>query len=187
MENFKYLGAIISNEGSKSEILSRIAQTTAALSRLKIIWRDKNISLASKVKLMRMLILSTFLYASESWTLTAEIERRIQALEMRCCKRLLNISCKDHVTNEEVCNRIQNATEVHDDLLIIVKKRKLRWYGHISRSFGLVKTILQGTVKGARRRGRQMKRWEDNIKEWMGMGFGDSLRKQDIVVVFLAL
>ena len=130
VENFKYLGAIISNEGSKPEILSRIAQTTAALSRLKIIWRDKNISLASKVKLMRTLILSTFLY----------------------------------------------AIGVHDDLLTMVKKRKLRWYGHISRSSGMAKTILQGTVKGARRRGRQKKRWEDNIKEWTGMGFGDSLR-----------
>ena len=54
MENFKYLGAIISNEGSNPEILSRIAQTTVALSRL-IIWRDKNISLASKVKMMRKL------------------------------------------------------------------------------------------------------------------------------------
>ena len=101
-ENFKYLGAIISNEGSKPEILSRIAQTTAARSRLKIIWRDKNISM--------------------------------------------------------------------------VKKRELRWCGHISRCFGMAKTILQGTVKGARRRGRQKKRWEDNIKEWTGMGFGDSLR-----------
>ena len=40
----------------------------------------------------------------------------------------------------------------------------------------MAKTILQGTVKGARRRGRQKKRWEDNIKEWTGMGFGDSLR-----------
>ena len=88
VENFKYLWAIISNKGSKPEILSRIAQTTAALSRLKIIGRDKNISLASKVKLMRTLILSTFLYACESWTLTAEIERRIQALEMRCYRRL---------------------------------------------------------------------------------------------------
>ena len=78
VENFKYLGAIISNEGSKPEILSRIAQRTAALSRLKIIWRDKNISLASKVKLMQMLILSTFLYACKSWTVTAEIKRRIQ-------------------------------------------------------------------------------------------------------------
>ena len=98
VENFKYLGAIISNEGSKPEILSRIAQTTAALSRLKIIWRDKNISLASKVKLMRTLILSTFLYACESWTLAAETERRIQALELRCYRRLLNISYKNHVT-----------------------------------------------------------------------------------------
>ena len=96
----KYLGAIISNDGSKPEILSRIAQTIAALSRPKIIWRDKNISLASKVKLMRTLILSTFLCAYESWTLTAEIERRIQALEMICYRRLPNISYKDHVTNE---------------------------------------------------------------------------------------
>ena len=126
MENFKYLGAIISNEGSKPEILSRIAQTTAALSRLKIIWRDRKISLASKVKLMRTLILSTFLYACESWTLTAEIERRIQAHEMRCYRRLLNISYKDHVTNEEVRNRIQKVIGVHDDLLTMVKKRKLR-------------------------------------------------------------
>ena len=82
--NLNYRGAIISNEGSKREILSGISQTTAALSRQKIICRDKNIALASKVKPMRMLILSTFLYACESWTLTAEIERRTQALEMIC-------------------------------------------------------------------------------------------------------
>ena len=151
MENFKYLGAIISNEGSKPEILSRIAQTTAALSRLKITWRNKNISLASKVKLMRMIILSTFFYACESWTLTAEIEKRIQALEMICYRRLLNIFYKDHVTNEEVRNRIQNAVGVHDELLTIVKKRKLRRYGHISRSSGMAKTILQMTMKGAKK------------------------------------
>ena len=124
---------------------------------------------------MRTLILSGFLYACESWTLTAETERRILALEMRCYRRHLNISYKDHVRNEEVRNRIQNATGVHD-LLTMVKKRKLRWYGHISRSSGMAKTILQGTVKGARRRGRQKKRWEDNITEWTGMGFEDSLR-----------
>ena len=156
VENFKYLGAI------KTRVFFffffffffRIAQTTAALSRLKIIWKDKNISLASKVKLMRTLILSTFLYACESWTLTAEIERRVQALEIRCYRRLLNLSYKDHVTNGAVCNRIQNAIGVHDDLLTMVKKRKLRWYGHISRSSGMANTVLQGTVKGARRRGR---------------------------------
>ena len=104
-----------------------------------------------------------------------DIERRIQALEMRCHRRLLNISYKDHVTNEEVRNRIQKATGVHDVLLTMVKKknRKLNWYGHISRSSGMAKTSLQGTVKGARRRGSQKKRWEDDIKEWTGMRFGD--------------
>ena len=173
MEIFKYLGAIIFNEGSKPEMFSRIAQTVAVLSRLNIIWRDKNTSLASKVKLMRTLILSTFLYACESWTLTAEFERRIQALEVRCYRRL---SYKNHVANEEVRNRIQNATVGHEDLLTMVKKQKFRWYDHISRSSGMAKTLLQGTVKGARRRGRQKKRWEDNIKEWTGMEFGDSLR-----------
>ena len=125
---------------------------------------------------MWTLILSTLLHACERWTLTAEIQRRIQALEFRCYRRLLNISYKDYVTNEEVHNRIQNAIGVHDGLLTTVKKRKLRWYGHISRSSGMAKTILQGTVKGERRRGRQKKRWEDNIKEWTGMEFGDSLR-----------
>ena len=87
---------------------------------------------------MRTLILSTFFYACESWTLTAEIGRRIHALEMRCYRRLLNISYKDHVTNEEVRNRIQNAIRMHDDLLTMVKETetqvvwphlKILWHG----------------------------------------------------------
>ena len=70
--SFKYLGAFVSDDGSKPEVLSRIAQATAALTKLKPIWRDNNISLGSKVKLMRSLVISIFLYACESWTLTAE-------------------------------------------------------------------------------------------------------------------
>ena len=80
------------------------------------------------------------------------------------------------MTNGEVCNRIQTAIGVHDDLLTMVKKWKLRWYDHISKCSGMSKTVLQGTVKGARRRGRQKTRWEYNIKEWTGMEFGDSLK-----------
>ena len=64
----------------------------------------------------------------------------------------------------------------HEDLLTIVKRRKLQRYGHVSRSSGLAKTILQGTVKGARRQGRQRKRWEDNIRKWTGLEFGKSQR-----------
>ena len=88
---------------------------------------------------------------------------------MRCYRKILHTSYNDHVTNEEVRAKFQQAVGPHEDLLTIVKRRKLQWYGHVSRSSGLAKTILQGTVKGRRRQGRQRKRWEDNIKEWTGL------------------
>ena len=94
---------------------------------------------------------------------------------MRCYRKILHISYKDHVTNEEVRAKIQQAIGPHK-LLTIVKRRKLQWYGHVSRSSGLVKTILQGTVKGGRRQGRQRKRWEDYIREWTGLEFAKSQR-----------
>ena len=95
---------------------------------------------------------------------------------MRCYRRLLNISYMDNVTNEEARRKIQTAIGEYDELLALVKKRKLRWFGHVSRSSGLAKTILQGTVKGKRKRDRQKKGWEDNIKEWTGMDFASSTR-----------
>ena len=110
---------------------------------------------------MRSLVTSIFLYACESWILTAEFQRRIQAMEMRCNRKILHISYKDHVTNEEVSAKVQQANGPPEDLLTIVKRHKLQWYGHVSRSSGLAKTILQGTVKGGRRQGRHRKRWED--------------------------
>ena len=83
------------------------------------------------------------------------------------------VSYKDHVTNEEVRGKIQQAIRLHKDLLTIVKRCKLQWYGQVSRSSGLAKTIVQGTVKGGRRQGRLWKRWEDN-REWTGLEFGRS-------------
>ena len=129
---------------------------------------------------MHSLVTSTiFLYACESWTLTAQLQRRIQAMEMRCYCKVLHISYKDHVTNKEVRAKIQQEIGPHEDLRTIVKRRKLQWYGHVSRSSGLVKTILQGTVKGGKRQGRQRKRWEDNIREWTGLEFGRSQRAME--------
>ena len=117
---------------------------------------------------MYSLVTSIFLYACELWTLTAELQRRIQAIEMKCYRKILHY--KDHVTNEEVRAKIQQAIGPHEDLPTIVKRRKLQRYGHVSRSSGLAKSILQGTVKGGRRQGTQRKRWEDNIRKWTGLG-----------------
>ena len=95
---------------------------------------------------------------------------------MRCYRKTLRISYKDHVTNEEVRAKIQQAIGPHEDLLTIVKRRKLQWYGHVSCSSGLAKAILQGTIKEGRRQSRRRKRWEDNIREWTGLEFAKSLR-----------
>ena len=125
---------------------------------------------------MHSLVTSIFLYACDSWTLTAELRRRLQAMEMRCCHKILPISYKDHVTNKEVRAKIQQAIGPHKDLLTIIKRHKLQSYGHVSCSSCLAKTILQGAVKGGRRQGRQKKKWEDNIREWTGLEFGKSQR-----------
>ena len=100
-------------------------------------------------------------------------------MEMRCFRKLVGISHRDHITNEKVKARIGNTIGPYEDLLTSVKRRKLKWYGHVTRSSGLAKTVLQGTVQGGRRRGRQRKRWEDNIKEWTGLGWNIIRRKAE--------
>ena len=87
-------------------------------------------------------------------------------MEMRCYRKILHISYKDHVTNEEVRAKIQQAIGPREDLLTIVKRHKLQWYGHVSCSSGLAKTILQGTVK----RGKKTRQTEKEVgRQHLGM------------------
>ena len=94
-----------------------------------------------------------------------------QTSKEECKPWILCISYKDHVTNEEVCAKIQQAIGPHEDHLAIVKRRKQKWCGQVSHSSGLAKAILEGTVKGGRRQDRQEKRWE-----WTGLEFAKSQR-----------
>ena len=105
--------------------------------------------------MMCSIVTSIFLYASDSWTVTAELQIRIGATEIRCNRKMLRISYKNYVTNEEVHGKIKQAIGPREDLLTMVKRRKLQWYGHVFRSSGLTKTILQGTLKGERRQSGQ--------------------------------
>ena len=168
----RVLEAIISNEGSTPDFFSKIAHTTAALN-----WKsgDKNISRVSKVNLMRTLILSIFLDAWESWAATTELERRIQTLEMRPNRRLLNISYKEHLTNEDVRNRIQNAIGVHDagspnhgeETVTQMVWSHLMILCHSDDNSAADSERIKTE--------RKTKDWEDNIKEWTETEFGDPL------------
>ena len=103
------------------------------------------------MKLMLSLVICIYICIPVLYTLTAELEKRAQARAMRCYQRLLNISYKDHIT-EEVCKKSQAAIREYDELLTLVKKGNLG---------GLTKTILQSKLKEKKERGRQKKRCEE--------------------------
>ena len=98
---------------------------------------------------------------------------------MRCFRKLLGIWYRYHMSNEDVKAIIGNTIGLHEDLLTSVKRHKLKWYRDITRSSGLAKTILKGTVQGWRQKGRQWKRWEDNTKEWTGLEWNIIIRKAE--------
>ena len=169
VDNFKYLGATITKDGrSTTEVKTRLAMATSSMARLFKIWHSKEISFSSKFKLYKSLVLSIALYGCESWTLLAELEKRIQSFEMKCLRRLLGISWQEKKTNEFVRATIKQKVGKQEELLTTVKRRKMAWFGHVTRHQNMSKTILQGTVPGARKRGRQRKQWMDNIRDWTG-------------------
>lgn len=177
VENFKYLGSTVTKDGSSTkEIKTRLGIASSARTRLNNIWKSNVISLPIKIKLFKSLVVSILLYGCESWTLTAETERRIEAFEYKSYRRLLRILYSERKTNTYVKEQITTQAGQQEPLLSIVKRRKLTWYGHTSRHNILSKTILQGSVEGKRRRGRQRKAWNDNIKECTGRNLSTLMR-----------
>ena len=102
------------------------------------------------------------------------IDAWLQLVQSLYLSKVLQVQTVLWFTSSIEDSKIEQATGPHRDLLTIVKRCKLQWYGHVSLSLGLAKTILQGTVKGGRRQGSQRKRWEDNIRERTGLEFAKS-------------
>ena len=136
-----------------------------ALARLNRIWRCNTISFASNFKLYKSLVTSILLYGYETWTLLADWKKRMQALETKCMRKLLRISYLEHKTNDWVRSKISFPVGPQEPLLATVRRRELAWLGHVTRHDSLSRTVLQGTLEGGCRRGRQRKCRMDNIKE----------------------
>ena len=107
VSSFKYLGVTPTKDGTcKTEIHIQIAAATAVMVRLTRVWKS-NISFWTKFKLYKSLVISILLYGCETWTLIAETERRIQAFENKCLRKLLHISYWEHKINEYVWNKAE--------------------------------------------------------------------------------
>lgn len=174
VDNFVYLGSIITNNGSSElEIRRRIAMAKTAMSQLQNIWRDRNISRHTKIKLVRTLVFSIFLYACETWTIKAADRTRIDAFEMWCWRRMLGVSWVEHRTNLSILKEIGVTIR----LSTICLRRVLEFFGHIARKTGdnLEKLMVTGSVEGGRGRGRSPTRWSDQIRKTLAIQFHDAV------------
>ena len=164
---FNYLGSVVTDEGSKPEIFSRIAQTTGPLTVLKPIWFDKSSSSARRYNSCTPLShsLSCMLVNHGPWKQSSKIEYRlwIESSTITYCAFL---------TKNMLPMKMWRSSRQMDYAKI---SQFWRCNGHISHSSSLDKSILQGTVKGGgRKQGRQRKSWEDNVKEWTSLDFSKS-------------
>eukprot|EP00117_Sycon_ciliatum_P017917 scpid39254/ scgid16723/ Retrovirus-related Pol polyprotein LINE-1; Long interspersed element-1; Reverse transcriptase; Endonuclease len=175
VSSFKYLGSWKTTNGDCSlDIRSRIAMAKERMLQLIDIWKDHNISRQLKIRIMHALVWSVLLYeyGAESWTLRKTDERRIQAAEMWCYRRLLRVSWMEKRTNDSILVELG----VQRQLLARVKIRKLTYFGHTCRPSGceLVRDVMFGVVDGKRKRGRPKISFADNIVSWTGMSLHEN-------------
>lgn len=164
VDSFVYLGSTISNSLSLDEELNkRIGKAATTMSRLaKRVWNNKKLTEHTKTQVYRACVLSTLLYGSESWTLYAKQEHKLNAFHMRCLRRILNITWQDKVPNTQVLERAALPS-----IYAILKQRRLRWLGHVIRMEDgrIPKDLLYGELaEGSRAAGRPHLRYKDVCK-----------------------
>ena len=162
VRDFVFLGAKIEDSGScKGDILRRLALGRAAMTGLNKIWKDKDITITTKCRIVNALVFPVVLYGCESWTIRKAERRRIDSFELWCWRRLLRIPWTARRTNKSVIDEIKTT----NPLEALIKKQQLSYFGHIMRSENsLEKSMMLGMGGGARKRGRPRARWLDDIK-----------------------
>jgi len=164
VQTFTYLGSVITPDGgADTDVKCRIGKAATVFNRLWTIWASRSISTELKIRLYNSIVLPTALYACETWKRTASIAHKIDVFHQRCLRRILRISYRDHVTNEEVLRRAKS-----NPLSSTVTERRLKFAGHTLRRPGhchanvAMKWIPPG---GKRKRGRPKKTWRRTFDE----------------------
>ena len=156
VDSFKYFGSTLSKVStSTKETKIRIAVVMSVMSRLNTISNSRHQLKKTKLKLYRLLGASILFYGCESWTQTAETERRVQAFETKCVRKFVFISYTEHKSNGCVRQQVNSFAGKHEPLLAAVKRRKRSLFGHFARHNTIVKNTLQGTLEDKRQRSRQ--------------------------------
>ena len=164
VKRYKYLGSWITEDvRCDTEVTTRIAMAKTAFWQNKEIMR-RNVRHETKLKILNCYVFSVLNYGCESWTWTKALERKINAFEMWCYRRMLKISWMERISNKEVLQRIN--CNLH--FLKQMKKRKMDYAGHVMRgSSGCTHLyILEGKIAGKRPVGRPRATWMSDIIAW---------------------
>ena len=138
------------------------------MTNLDSIFKSRDITLPTKVRLVKTMVFPVVMYGCESWTVKKAEHRRIHAFELWCWRRLLRVPWTEKRSNQSILKETNHEYSLEDLML------KLQYFGHlIQRVDSLEKTLMLGGIGGRRRRGRQRMRWLDGITDWMDISLSE--------------
>ena len=139
------------------------------MTNLDSILKSRDITLLTKVHLVKAVVFPLVMYGCESWIIKKAERRRIDAFELWCWRRLLRVPWTARRSNQSILKEISPGYSLEGLML----KLKLQYFGHLMRrADSLEKPLILGKIEGRRRRGRQRMRWLDGITDLMDMGLG---------------
>ena len=140
------------------------------ITNLDSILKSRDITLPTKVHLVKAMVFPMVMYECESWTVKKAEHQRIDAFELWCWRRLLRVPWTSRRSNQSILKEISPRCSLKGLML----KLKLQYFGHLmQRADSIEKTLMLGKIEGRRRRGRQRMRWLDDITNSMDMGLGE--------------
>ena len=163
-------GSKITADGDCShEIKRHLLLERKVMTNLDSIFKSRDITLPTKICLVKAMVFPVVMYGCESWTVKKSEHRRINAFELWCWRRLLRVPWTARRSNQSILKEISPGCSLEGRML----KLKLQYFGHLmGRADSLEKILIQGGIGGRRRRGRQRMRWLDGITDSMYMSLG---------------
>ena len=161
--DFIFGGSKITAVGDCShEIKRRLLLGRKVMTNLNSILKSRDITLSTKVRLVKAMVFPVVMFACESWTIKKAERRRIDAFELWCQRSLLRVPWTARRSNQSILKEISPGCSLEGLMLEL----KLQYFGHLmQRADSLEKTLMLGKIEGRRRRGRQRMRWLDGITD----------------------